>query len=365
MTLGEDLTRLRRNLAEWFERNARALPWRETSDPYYIWLSEVILQQTQVVQGLDYYYRFVEAFPTIQDLASASEDEVLRLWQGLGYYSRGRNLLCAAQMVVADFGGRMPCTLEGMKQLPGVGPYTQAAVLSFAYNLPHAAVDGNVYRVLSRLYGIDSPIDTTKGQREFRELASVLLDPNEPGRHNQAMIELGALCCTPRRPSCEVCPLESFCLARAQGRPTDYPRKRGRVQITNRYLNYLLILLPSGQTLIRRRGAGDIWQGLYELPLIETQGAVTGEELLHSREMQQLLGALDCPRVQLPAVAVRKHRLTHRLLTASLTVVRTRGCSEALRAQYQLIDLEARASYGMPILLDKLITAFLQQNKDQ
>ncbi|MDO4707209.1 MAG: A/G-specific adenine glycosylase [Porphyromonadaceae bacterium] len=365
MTSDYSLSRLRRGLAEWFGRNARALPWRETTDPYHIWLSEVILQQTQVVQGLGYYHRFLEAFPTIEDLASASEDEVLRLWQGLGYYSRGRNLRRAAQMVVSDFGGRMPQNIEEIKRLPGVGPYTQAAVLSFAYNLPYAAVDGNVYRVLSRLYAIDTPIDTTKGQREFRLLAQELLDPIEPGLHNQAMIELGALCCTPRRPRCHECPLATFCLAREEGRQAELPRKQGKVRVTSRYLNYLLVLLPEGQTLIRRRGEGDIWQGLYELPLIETPKPVTAEQLLSHEDMQSLLEELEQPQVQLQPVATRKHRLTHRLLEASLTVVRAKGCSECLRGTYHTIALTSRASYGMPILLDKLIATFQHQDKEQ
>lgn len=361
MTSDYSLSRLRRALAEWFGQNARALPWRETTDPYRIWLSEVILQQTQVVQGLGYYERFIEAFPSVEALATASEDEVLRLWQGLGYYSRGRNLLRAARLVVSELGGRMPRTLEEMKRLPGAGPYTQAAVLSFAYNLPYAAVDGNVYRVLSRLYALDEPIDTTRGQKIFRALAQELLDPEEPGLHNQAMIELGALCCTPRKPLCPSCPLAPFCLAKTEGRQADFPRKQGRVQVTTRYMSYILVLLPEGQTLIRRRGAGDIWQGLYELPLIETPAALSPETLLEHTELQHLLSGLDHPIVQPQPAGRLRHRLTHRLLEASLTVVRAAGCSEAMMRTYQPIALSDRADYAMPILIDKLIAMYEHQ----
>lgn len=356
MTLDSSLSKLRSNLARWFAANARALPWRETTDAYHIWLSEVILQQTQVVQGLGYYHRFVEAFPSVEVLAAASEDEVLRLWQGLGYYSRGRNLLRAARMVVEEFGGKLPNTLEDIKRLPGVGPYTQAAILSFAYNLPYAAVDGNVYRVLSRLYACTTPIDTTKGQKEFRLLAQELLDPENPGLHNQAMIELGALCCTPRNPNCSDCPFSSFCLAREKKTQTSYPVKQGKVEVTQRYLHYILVLLPEGRVLIRRRGAGDIWQGLYELPLIETADVVDEETLFDEPAARNLLATLSAPQVQLTPLAKQKHRLTHRLLHASLLLIRAQGyIPTADEEPYQVINLADRGDYGMPILLDKML----------
>lgn len=358
MTSESSLSSLRLNLARWFEANARPLPWRETSDAYHIWLSEVILQQTQVVQGLGYYHRFVEAFPTVESLAAASEDEVLRLWQGLGYYSRGRNLLKAARMIVAEFAGRIPNTLADIKRLPGVGPYTQAAILSFAYNLPHAAVDGNVYRVLSRLYALSTPIDTTRGQKEFRRLAQELLDPKQPGMHNQAMIELGALCCTPRTPNCSACPLEAFCLSRELGTQLLYPVKQGKIEVIARYLNYILVLLPEGRTLIRRRGTGDIWQGLYELPLIETERATHGEDILSSEDGLRLLGSLVSPEVLLTPVAERRHRLTHRLLYANLRVIRAEQYTPQEGDEYQVISLSDRGNYGMPILLDKMLSEY-------
>lgn len=356
-----ELADLRASLALWFGQNARALPWRETTDPYHIWLSEVILQQTQVVQGLGYYYRFIDAFPTIQDLAKANEDDVLRLWQGLGYYSRGRNLLRAARMVVDEFGGNIPRELEQIKRLPGVGPYTQAAVLSFAYNLPHAAVDGNVYRVVSRLLGIDEPIDTPSGQKLFRALAQELLDPEEPGRHNQAMIELGALCCTPRRPSCQACPFAQLCVAHRQGNQLSLPVKQGKIKVTERYLHYFLVRIHSAgsiYTLIRRRGKGDIWEGLYELPLVETPEPQTLEGIFSTQDCGNLFEGLEGLVVHPKPVATLKHRLTHRLLHANLYLAEARSYTpRTTEGGYLLIDEEQRGQYGMPILLDKMLSS--------
>lgn len=355
--MSADCSPLQRRLAEWFVLNARALPWRETSDPYHIWLSEVILQQTQVVQGMGYYQRFVEAFPTVEALASASEDEVLRLWQGLGYYSRGRNLLRAAQMVMHEFEGELPRTLEQVKRLPGVGPYTQAAILSFAYNLPHAAVDGNVYRVLSRLFADATPIDTPQGQRHYRALATALLDQTEPGRHNQAMIELGALVCTPRNPRCEACPIDEHCLARRQGNPTSYPIKQGKTKVTNRYLNYIYVRLGDGITLIHRRGRGDIWQGLYEYPLIETPQEVSLDELIVTDQWQSLMAQLVAPSLRPIPLAERQHRLTHRLLHARLYIVEAEGVSLRADSPYQIVPEAEREAYAMPQLLVRLSEA--------
>ena len=202
-------------LLDWYSREGRDLPWRRTRDPYRIWLSEVILQQTRVAQGTEYYLRFVGRFPDVRSLASASEDEVLKLWQGLGYYSRARNLHAAARQVVDDFGGRFPTTFAGVRSLRGVGDYTAAAVCSAAYSLPYAAVDGNVYRVLSRLFDIAEPIDTASGRRLFAELARSQLDERDPGRYNQAIMDFGALRCTPSPPRCGECPFGDRCLAPA------------------------------------------------------------------------------------------------------------------------------------------------------
>lgn len=344
---------LHERLHRWFDQSARPLPWRATTDPYAIWLSEVILQQTQVVQGTSYYHRFLELFPDVYALAAASEDEVLHAWQGLGYYSRGRNLLRAAQMIVADFGGRIPDKLSEIKRLPGVGPYTQAAILSFAYNLPYAAVDGNVYRVLSRLYADSTPIDTPQGQRHYRALAEALLDRNNPGKHNQAMIELGALVCTPRRADCPSCPLEAFCLAQAQSNPTAYPIKAGKTKVSNRYLNYILVQLADGRTLIERRGKGDIWQGLYQFPLIETDGDIPSIEYLFGSEpWDELLKHLTGVKLNPVACATRQHRLTHRLLHTRLFVLQAEAYTGSAYTTIARGELE---QYALPALLTKLL----------
>ena len=342
-------------LAYWFGEHARALPWRETNDAYAIWLSEVILQQTQVVQGMSYYHRFLDLFPDVYALAKASEDEVLRVWQGLGYYSRGRNLLKAAQMVVSEFGGKFPDTLQEIKQLPGVGPYTQAAILSFAYNKPHAAVDGNVYRVLSRLFADTTPIDTTQGQKHFRNLAEQVLNREEPGLHNQAMIELGALVCNPRKPNCLFCPVEPYCMAHALSRETNYPVKQGKTKVTERYFNFFLVRLPNNQILLERRSKGDIWEGLYQFPLIESTQNYQGnyDVLLEDKAFHDLYDNFQKPSLEPTPLAQRPHRLTHRLIHSTLYVIDAeRYCGN----KYQVISFEQLHEYALPALLIKLLT---------
>ena len=226
-------------LLDWYAREGRDLPWRRTRDPYRIWLSEVILQQTRVAQGTEYYLRFTERFPDVASLAAAPEDEVLKLWQGLGYYSRARNLHAAARQVVERFGGRFPVALEEVRSLRGVGDYTAAAICSAAYDAPCAVVDGNVYRVLARLFDLDAPIDSTAGKRAFAELAQSQLDTAHPGRYNQAIMDFGALRCTPSSPRCEVCPLAGQCLALAAGTVAARPVKQGKTRVRDRWFNYL------------------------------------------------------------------------------------------------------------------------------
>ncbi|MBK7383256.1 MAG: A/G-specific adenine glycosylase [Flavobacteriales bacterium] len=263
-----------RGLLSWYRANKRPLPWRETTDPYTIWLSEVILQQTRVDQGLAYWERFMERYPTVRDLAAASEDEVLRQWQGLGYYSRARNLRQAAGQVMNDHGGRFPSTYTELKALKGVGEYTAAAIGSICFGLPEPVVDGNVYRVLARAFGIGTPIDSTEGRREFRKLAAELLDPRSPGDHNQAVMELGATICTPKKPLCGDCPIARKCVALKSDLISDLPVKAGRAKTRTRHFNYLHVNTKGGLYL-RKRTAKDIWQGLYELPLIESDNGRT------------------------------------------------------------------------------------------
>ena len=248
-------------ILQWFRENGRVLPWRETHDPYAIWLSEIILQQTRIDQGRPYWERFMQRWHTVEELAAATEDEVLREWQGLGYYSRARNLHAAARQVVAL--GGFPETLEGIKGLKGVGDYTAAAIASFAFGLPAAVVDGNVYRVLARHFGIDTPINTTEGKKEFAALAQSLLPPRSSSDYNQAMMDFGAVQCTPSGPLCPSCPLQETCIALREGRVDELPVKRKTLKVMERRLTYVYIRFR-GETAIRRRQAGDIWQGLYE-----------------------------------------------------------------------------------------------------
>ena len=254
-------------LIKWFRKNGRELPWRQTRDPYAIWLSEIILQQTRIEQGRPYWERFMRRWPTVEALAAATEDEVLREWQGLGYYSRARNLHAAARQIVAA--GGFPTTLEGIRALKGVGDYTAAAIASFAFHLPAAVVDGNVYRVLSRYYGISTPINTTEGKKTFAALAQNLLLPalNREGEgadlYNQAIMDFGALQCTPQSPRCLSCPLMETCTAFREGRVGQYPVKLKKLTVAERRLTYIYIRYH-GETAIHRRPAGDIWQGLYE-----------------------------------------------------------------------------------------------------
>lgn len=260
-------------LLQWFRENGRSLPWRETRDPYAIWLSEVILQQTRIEQGRPYWERFMHRWPTVADLAAATEDEVLREWQGLGYYSRARNLHEAARQVVAR--GGFPTTMDGLRRLKGVGDYTAAAIGSIAFGLPVAVVDGNVYRVLARHYGIATPINSTEGKREFAAMAQSLLPGQEASAFNQAIMDFGAMQCTPQTPRCEQCPLQETCVALHEGRVTQLPVKLRTLKVQERHLSYIYIRYK-GETVLHRRQPGDIWQGLYECWLTDAvpQGAV-------------------------------------------------------------------------------------------
>ncbi len=260
-------------LIDWYLSNHRDLPWRQTTDPYRIWLSEIILQQTRVAQGLGYYQRFTERYPDVSALAAADEADLLKLWQGLGYYTRARNLHAAARQIVQKFGGQFPNTYPEVRALPGVGDYTAAAICSFAYSLPYAVLDGNVHRVLSRLFDIDLPIDQAAGKRCFQQLADELLDRNRPALSNQAIMEFGALQCTPGIPGCANCPTACHCLALKNDTVNQRPVKRRKTETRPRYFNYLDIRCK-GKMLLHHRTAKDIWQNLYELPLIETNAPV-------------------------------------------------------------------------------------------
>ena len=317
-------------LLEWFRENGRELPWRQTSDPYAIWLSEIILQQTQVKQGWDYWERFMRRWPTVEALAEASEDEVLREWQGLGYYSRARNLHTAAKQIVAL--GHFPHTLEEIRQLKGVGDYTAAAIGSIAFGLPAAVVDGNVYRVLARHFGIDTPINTTEGKKAFQTLAQSLLPEGEASHYNQAVMDFGAIQCTPQAPKCEICPLMESCVALREGRVGELPVKRKTLKIRERHLIYIYVRCQ-GEVAIHRRGPGDIWQGLWEPWLVDK--VPDGAVLLRQNV---------------------KHVLTHRILYADFYLLEI-GEKPALPSNYIWINEADIDNYALPRLIENLLLA--------
>ena len=319
-------------LLEWFRENGRDLPWRQTRDPYAIWLSEIILQQTQVKQGWEYWERFMHHWPTVEALAKATEDEVLREWQGLGYYSRARNLHYAAKQIVAL--GHFPDTLAEIKQLKGVGDYTAAAIGSIAFGLPAAVVDGNVYRVLARHFGIDTPINITEGKKTFAAMAQELLPPKEASAYNQAIMDFGAIQCTPQSPHCDSCPLMESCIAFRERRVAQLPVKLKTLKVTERHLIYIYIRCQ-GQTAIRRRGPGDIWQGLWEPVLVDAESAVPPT------------AKLLCHHV--------KHVLTHRVLYADFYLLETDVRPE-LPSDYIWISESDLDNYALPRLIEVLLS---------
>ena len=336
-------------LLKWFETNGRELPWRETHDPYAIWLSEIILQQTQVKQGWDYWQRFMHRWPTVGDLAAATEDEVLREWQGLGYYSRARNLHFAARQIASL--GQFPDTFEGIRQLKGVGDYTAAAIGSIAFGLPVAAVDGNVYRVLARHFGIATPINSTEGKKEFAALAQSLMPEastheNTCGLYNQAIMDFGAIQCTPQSPKCIICPFQESCEALRSGRVGILPVKHKTVKIRQRHLTYIYIRCQ-GETAIHRRGEGDIWQGLWEIYLVEGGRRKVEGEMTTGRDIPGIEGRLIAKGV--------KHVLTHQVLTADLYLWETKE-RPALPDDYIWIKETDIDNYGIPRLVDILLS---------
>lgn len=375
-------------IISWFRENGRALPWRETHDPYAIWLSEIILQQTRIAQGWEYWERFMAQYPTVEDLAAAHEDEVLKLWQGLGYYSRARNLHTAAKQIVAL--GHFPDTLEGIKQLKGVGDYTAAAIGSFAFDIPAAVVDGNVYRVLARYFGIDTPINSTQGKKEFAALAQSLLPSSKPSdflslspasdslsssspvaAYNQAMMDFGAIQCTPQSPKCLLCPLAETCEAMRSNRVAELPVKQKTLKVKTRHLSYIYIRCK-GMTAIHRRGEGDIWQGLWEpfnasdiaeacaspssaqASLSSTKFSTSLTNLSSFKsELAADLHLSNVDALQLLAQDV-KHVLTHRILLADFYLLET-DARPQLPDDYIWIKEEEIEDYGIPRLIELML----------
>lgn len=279
----------RKKLTEWYDPNQRPMPWKSEKDPYRIWLSEIILQQTRVEQGWPYYNRFIEQYPNVDALANASEDHVLKNWEGLGYYSRARNLHATAKFISKELKGVFPSEYRDIISLKGVGPYTAAAIASFAFNIPMAVVDGNVYRVLARFFGIEDPIDSTSGKKRFAALAQNLLDKTDPGTYNQSIIDFGATICKPKSPLCESCPLESQCIAKQNHLIDQLPYKSKKIKKKLRFFTYL-ILNHNNQILIRKRALKDIWKGLYEFPYIETSKLPDLQQILSHESFLKYTG---------------------------------------------------------------------------
>lgn len=333
---------------QWYAVNARDLPWRHTCDPYRIWLSEIILQQTRIAQGTAYYLRFVERFPYPTDLATASEDEVLRLWQGLGYYSRARNLLAAARSMKD---GKFPRDYTGIRALKGTGDYTAAAVASIACGLPYAAIDGNVVRVLSRCFGITIPYDTARGKREIRTIADNLLDHRNPGLSNQAYMELGALVCLPRTPACQDCPLAPRCAALATGQIDTLPVRKQPTSISIRHMAYVFVTDSKHRyTWLHKRTANDIWKGLYEFPLFET--ADTGSDITLTPAFRTLFD--NTPLSLKPVAQGIRHVLTHRIILADFYLATTDTPGLSLPGYFR-IPLPTLRQYALPRLLTKML----------
>ena len=276
-------------LLDWFESNDRPLPWKGEKNPYYIWLSEIILQQTRVEQGLPYFEKFKTNFPTIFDLANAPEDKVMKMWEGLGYYSRARNLHFTAKFIANTLNGTFPNTFETILDLKGVGPYTAAAIASFAYNLPHAVVDGNVFRVLSRVFGIATPIDSTLGKKEFNRLAAKLLAQKEPGIYNQAIMDFGATLCTPANPDCARCPMQEICVASKDSLISSLPVKSKKIKKRERHFNYL-VFKRTDTIILNKRNKKDIWLNLYDFPLVEANTILSKTALIKHPTFLNIIG---------------------------------------------------------------------------
>jgi A/G-specific adenine glycosylase len=347
-----------RRLVQWYHIHKRDLPWRQTTDPYVVWLSEIILQQTRVEQGQPYFQRFIESFPKIEKLASAPQDKVMRLWQGLGYYSRARNLHATAKTVVESYGGRFPKSYPEILKLPGVGPYTAAAIASFSYGLPYAVVDGNVNRVLSRVFGITDPIDTPIAKKRIQELADSVLDKMDPATHNQAIMEFGALHCKPINPDCPSCIFKDICQANHRGLVSEIPAKAKKTKITTRYFNYLVIH-DNGNTLIRKRNEPGIWHNLFEPPMVESPKPLTLQKFQATSIWKTIC---KDPKAEVVQVQDRKpHKLSHQTIYARIYFVNCRLNPEAFTdGPYLRVGKNRLRQYAVPRLIEQVFQEQIQ-----
>lgn len=328
-------------IADWYRQNKRALPWRETKDPYLIWISEIILQQTRVDQGISYYNKFQKNYPTVNNLASASEQEILNDWQGLGYYSRARNLHFTAKWISLNYNNVFPNTYSEIKTLKGIGDYTAAAIASFAFDLPHAVVDGNVYRVLSRYFNIDLAIDSTQGKKYFSDLAQSLIDKKDPATHNQAIMELGAMICKPNQPLCLECPISNSCLAIEKKTVDQRPVKSKKTSVRNRYFTFL-IYSQNNQVILEKRNKKDIWQHLFQFPLIESDESLSNSEL-------EKITHINPNHISTEIV----HLLSHQRIHARFLHM---DCiPEKLNPEWQLVNKNELESHPLPRLIDRYL----------
>ncbi|MFA5444335.1 MAG: A/G-specific adenine glycosylase [Bacteroidales bacterium] len=341
-------------LMAWFRDNQRALPWKEYNDAYSVWVSEIILQQTRVQQGKMYFIRFLEAFPTIDRLAEAPEDQVLKIWQGLGYYSRARNMHKTAKKVMREYGGSFPKDTKSLQKLDGIGPYTAAAIGSFAFGLPVAALDGNGYRILARYFGIDIPVDSSEAKRSFAALAQSLLPAGNSASFNQALMDFGSLICTPR-PVCGICPMAQTCNAYREGQTEKLPVKKEKAAVKKRYFHYLDIDFGNA-TFIRQRKGNDIWKGLYEFPLIETSTPAGYQDLIITEDFRKLLDVSSCILTNI--YRAKTHKLSHQTIYPVFYRIRSQKRGTCLKTEYLEIDRKDLSRYAVSRLIEKYMDFF-------
>lgn len=342
-------------LIYWQLQNHRELPWRKTKNPYFIWLSEIMLQQTRVAQGMAYYLKFTTHFPTVFDLAKADESTVLKMWQGLGYYSRARNLHFTAKLIANELNGKFPSTYKEIIKLKGIGDYTASAIASICFNEPTAVVDGNVYRVLSRYFGIKTPINSSAGIKEFKILAQTLLDTQQPGNYNQALMDFGALHCKPQNPLCETCPFSDSCVALEKKLTKDLPIKEKKIKVRNRYFNFLVLKTKDDKTVLSERKGKGIWQGLYQFPLLESDTLIDKKDLISSEKFIKLF-----PNETTISLFNKKeiiHKLSHQHLYTQFWIVET---ATSLQANINWTDIK---KYPVPVLIANFIQEFLDKSK--
>lgn len=352
-----------RTLMLWEKKNTRTMPWKGEKDPYKIWLSEIILQQTRVEQGKPYYERFIQKYPTATDLAKAEEQEVFRLWQGLGYYNRCKNMLSAAKKIVHEYQGKFPGVYEQILALPGVGEYTAAAIASFAFGLPYAVVDGNVQRVLARFFGIQEAVNNSLGKKIFAALAQEVLEKKNPAVWNQAIMDFGATVCTPQKPDCMICPLQKDCFAFQQKMVSRLPAKTIRTKVTKRYFTYI-VMSWRHQVYIHKRSGQDIWQNLYEFPLFEENEFSEISDFLQKKSVHHLLH--EHPTNRFPSLRIYKQPLTHQTIYARfLHIKTTKTLSKNIQNDFFSVSIGELERYAFPkIILEYMIeTNFLKNLK--